>query len=330
MSGNNHADGHHRLREPAKADRGRGGWGRTGVEFDFSDGLGCTRSQRSINLVNKTSSSMTTTRSAYPTRAMTSFNPWRETKVRVVHENRPFVMQARQVRRLGAMAEIFGMPQRVGKYSMYDTGTRQILEQALANAGSAPYIDIPRETDVETVNNTGSGSSGASYGEFRKACNEEILITVLGQTLTTIQGDKGARSLGEVHKEVENRKTEPTCASCNGCSTSACYAPRATRLPREGRSLRVPGSAEQLSVNELSTLSVAHTAIVLVRQVQHTSAKDNEPVAGSNPGRRTMERQPGNHERGRGRGQENANRETKNQKRLRDFKRSPRRRSGAG
>lgn len=99
--------------------------------------------------------------------------------------------------------ELFAMPQRVGKYSSYDPQSRILLEEAFKNAGSAPWLVIPKESDVETVNNTGSGSSGASFNEFRQACNEEMLITILGNTLTTIAGDKGARSLGDVHKEVE-------------------------------------------------------------------------------------------------------------------------------
>lgn len=99
--------------------------------------------------------------------------------------------------------EIFGMPQRVGKYSSYDPQSRIILEQAMQRAGSAPWMVIPKETEVETVNNTGNGSSGSSFNEFRQACNEEMLISILGQTLTTIAGTKGARSLGDVHKEVE-------------------------------------------------------------------------------------------------------------------------------
>lgn len=99
--------------------------------------------------------------------------------------------------------ELFGMPQRIGKYSSYDPQSRILLEDALKNAGSAPWLVIPKESDVETVNNTGSGSSGSSFNEFRQACNEEMLITILGNTLTTVAGDKGARSLGDVHKEVE-------------------------------------------------------------------------------------------------------------------------------
>lgn len=102
--------------------------------------------------------------------------------------------------------EIFGMPQRVGKYSSYDPESRKLLEEALEKSGSAPWVVIPKESEVETTSNTGTSSSGNSYNDFRKACNEEMLITILGQTMTTVQGDKGARSLGEVHKAVEEGK----------------------------------------------------------------------------------------------------------------------------
>lgn len=100
--------------------------------------------------------------------------------------------------------ELFGMPQRIGKYNTYDPASRALLEEAFKNAGSAPYLIIPKESDIET--REGSSGSGTSYDEFRKACNEEMLITILGQTLTTVQGERGARSLGEVHMEVEQNK----------------------------------------------------------------------------------------------------------------------------
>lgn len=100
--------------------------------------------------------------------------------------------------------ELFGMPQRIGKYNTYDPASRALLEEAFKNAGSAPYLIIPKESDIET--REGSSGSGTSYDEFRQACNEEMLITILGQTLTTVQGERGARSLGEVHMEVEQNK----------------------------------------------------------------------------------------------------------------------------
>ena len=302
------------------------GWGRTGVEFDFSDGLEVHEiPKKHINLVNKT--------------ILINDND----EVGIPYEGDDFLLILGEKRRYGLFMktapfviwkrggfgdwaqwlEIFGMPQRVGKYSMYGTGTRQILEQALANAGSAPYIVIPRETDVETVNNTGSGSSGASYGEFRKACNEEILITVLGQTLTTIQGDKGARSLGEVHKEVEESKNRADMRFVQRVLNQHVL-PRLERrgFPVKGGRFVFPEAAEQLSVNELSTLSkiLPIPRSYLYDKYSIPVPKDNEPVAG--------EKQPGQEDDGTSTGESRKEDEDEGKKtptakpkpkRLRDF-----------
>jgi uncharacterized protein DUF935 len=152
--------------------------------------------------------------------------------------------------------EIFGMPQRVGKYSSYDPESRKLLEQALENAGSAPYVVIPKESEVETTNNTGNGNSGISYNDFRKACNEEVLITVLGQTLTTIQGEKGARSLGEVHKEVEEGKNKADMRMCQRVLNKIVLPLLEKRgFPVTGGSFVFPEAAQELSVEDMVQLS---------------------------------------------------------------------------
>lgn len=151
--------------------------------------------------------------------------------------------------------EVFGMPQRIGKYSSYDSESRRLLEEALSKAGSAPWVVIPKESDVETVNNTGSGSSGTSYNDFRKACNEEILITILGQTLTTIQGEKGARSLGEVHKKVEEGKNKSDMRYVQRVLNTYVKPMLLARgLPAQGKFI-FPEATVELSVNEISSLS---------------------------------------------------------------------------
>lgn len=54
--------------------------------------------------------------------------------------------------------ELFGMPQRIGKYNTYDPASRRLLEEAFEKAGSAPYIVIPKESEIETRDgNTGVG-----------------------------------------------------------------------------------------------------------------------------------------------------------------------------
>jgi SPP1 gp7 family putative phage head morphogenesis protein len=152
--------------------------------------------------------------------------------------------------------EIFGMPQRVGKYSSYDPESRKLLEQALEQAGSAPYVVIPKESEVETTNNTGSGSSGVSYNDFRKACNEEILITLLGQTLTTTQNDTGARSLGEVHKEVEESKNKADIRMVQRVlNTQVLPLLESRGFPVSGGKFVFPDAAVDLTVTDIVQLS---------------------------------------------------------------------------
>jgi hypothetical protein len=152
--------------------------------------------------------------------------------------------------------EIFGMPQRVGKYNIYDPQSRILLEDALKNAGAAPWCVIPEGSSIEEVKTAGSGSSSASYGEFRVACNEEVLITILGQTLTTISGDKGARSLGEVHKKVEEGKNKADMRYVEKV-LNTCLVPRLEKrgFPVKGGRFVFPAATQDLKVSEIVSLS---------------------------------------------------------------------------
>lgn len=150
--------------------------------------------------------------------------------------------------------ELFGMPQRVGKYNTYDPSSRRQLEEAFEKAGSAPWLVVPKEAEIETKE-TSSGN-GSSFDEFRKACNEELLITILGQTLTTVQGDKGARSLGEVHKEVEEGKNKADLRFVQRI-LNTCVVPmlEARGFPVAGGKFIAPRAAESLTVTEIMQLS---------------------------------------------------------------------------
>lgn len=99
--------------------------------------------------------------------------------------------------------EVFGMPFRVGKYSLHDDATRNELENSFRNQGGNSWMTAPEGTDVE-VHDSKSSGNGELYDKFRHACNEEILIGILGQTMTTLDGS--SRSQGEVHLEVQIEK----------------------------------------------------------------------------------------------------------------------------
>lgn len=150
--------------------------------------------------------------------------------------------------------ELFGMPQRIGKYNTYDPESRKLLEQAFKMAGSAPYIIVPKDTEIETKESI--GGNGSSYNEFRKACNEEVLITILGQTLTTTQGERGARSLGEVHKDVEEAKNKADIRFVQRVLNERVLPVLTSQDSTiEGGKFIFPKSAEPLSVADVVQLS---------------------------------------------------------------------------
>lgn len=151
--------------------------------------------------------------------------------------------------------ELFGMPQRVGKYNTYDPASKRLLETALEEAGSAPYVVVPKDTEIEIRDS--SQTSGTSFNEFRQACNEEILITILGQTLTTISGEKGARSLGDVHKVVEEDKNKADIRFVQRILNSRVlplFEARGVPGVAGGRFL-FPEDAKEISVPELVQLA---------------------------------------------------------------------------
>lgn len=98
--------------------------------------------------------------------------------------------------------EIFGSPIRQYTYDPQFPETRVQAEQAAKEAGNAAYIVLPKGVELELHNGNASGQI-TTYKDLREAMNEELSISIVGQTLTVAQGQKGARSLGEVHQEVQ-------------------------------------------------------------------------------------------------------------------------------
>ena len=181
--------------------------------------------------------------------------------------------------------ELFGMPRRVGKYNAYDPESRKLLEEAFDKAGSAPWMVVPKETEIETEES--SAGNGGSYDQFRKACNEEILITILGQTLTTIQGDKGARSLGVVHKEVEEGKNKSDLRFVQRVLNSRLLPLLESRgYPVAGGKFIFPKAVEQLSVSDVVSLSriMDIPQSYLHEKYSIPVPQDGEPVAGERSG----------------------------------------------
>jgi hypothetical protein len=262
-------------------------WGRSGCEFDFSGGFAVNEIpakhidlNQKVILLNETD----TTGISYEnddhiliTGKRRDYGLFIKTAPLVIWKRGGFGDYAQWL-------EIFGMPQRVGKYNSYDPEARKLLEDALEKAGSAPYVVIPIESQVETVQNTGTGSSGSSYNEFRQACNEETLITILGQTLTTVQGEKGARALGEVHKLVEEGKNKSDMRFVQRIlNTSVLPILDSRGFPVSGGKFIFPKAAEPLTVPDIVSLSGIMPIPVsyLNKKYSIPMPKDGEPVAGA-------------------------------------------------
>mgnify|MGYP000054633697 CR=1 FL=1 len=103
-----------------------------------------------------------------------------------------------------AFAEWSGRGLRVGKYATGRDPSKdarandedvEVLEAALDAMSSTVTTVIPDTTDLSVIAAPDSGV----HAELVKLCNGEMSKAILGGTLTSDPGDKGARSLGEVH-----------------------------------------------------------------------------------------------------------------------------------
>ncbi|MCF0235604.1 MAG: DUF935 family protein [Bacteroidaceae bacterium] len=178
--------------------------------------------------------------------------------------------------------ELFGMPQRIGKYSTYDPESRRLLEEAFDKAGSAPWLVIPKDSEVETLSARQGTGRTTAHNEFRQACNEEILITMLGQTMTTVQGEKGARSLGEVHKEVEEGKNLSDLRFVQRILNTYIRPMLAQRgFPTENGRFSFPDAAEALPLSDIVQLSdlIEIPAAYLHEKYAIPMPEEGEPIA---------------------------------------------------
>ena len=258
-------------------------YGRSGVEMTFNDGFNVEPiPAKHINLKNRTILRQDTDETGIPYEG--------DSQLLILGKDRDFGLLLKAapyaIYKRGGFGdwsqwiELFGMPQRIGKYNTYDPESRKLLEEAFEKAGSAPYVVIPKEADVETKD--GGTGSGASYNEFRQANNEEMLITILGQTMTTMQGEKGARSLGEVHKEVEEGKNKSDLRYVQRVLNQKVLPMLEARgYPVTGGKFVFPKAAEQLSVAEVVQLSdiMDIPQSYLHEKYSIPVPKDGEPVA---------------------------------------------------
>lgn len=109
----------------------------------------------------------------------------------------------RQVLKFWVMyAEKYGTPVTVLKHPLAATDReKQAYRRIIASIQQETGLVVPEGVEFELLDGQGAGGAG-TYRELTEFCNAEMSKAIVGQTLTTEQGERGARSLGEVHLTV--------------------------------------------------------------------------------------------------------------------------------
>jgi phage gp29-like protein len=107
------------------------------------------------------------------------------------------------------LAQMFGVPIR---WATYSTGTGQAetiraVEEMLENMGSAGWAAFPEGTKLEVIEALQNAKDNPAKA-FIDAADIIADIVILGQTLTTQQGERGSQALGTVHKQVRDEKIQ--------------------------------------------------------------------------------------------------------------------------
>ncbi len=107
------------------------------------------------------------------------------------------------------LGEIGWKPWRIGKYSKDPTTPAgkldiEILKRVVRRLGTTGSAVIPESTSlaVEWPKGTQASSTSSSHRELFDVMGAEMSKAVLGQTLTTEQGNRGSQSLGNVQDRV--------------------------------------------------------------------------------------------------------------------------------
>lgn len=104
--------------------------------------------------------------------------------------------------------ELFGQPVRVVKYDAYDTKTKMELKKVLDTSGSSLAIMIPKQADFEMKDGKQSNGDGKLQESFKKACDDEMSVIVLGNTETTTSSKSSGYAQSKEHGKQQIQVTK--------------------------------------------------------------------------------------------------------------------------
>ena len=99
--------------------------------------------------------------------------------------------------------EKYAIPYFIGKYEpgASDEQKQEILETLIKMVQDA-VAAIPNDSSVEIKEASGKSASAEIFKDFIEVMDKNIAKNILGQTLTTEQGETGSYALGKVHNQV--------------------------------------------------------------------------------------------------------------------------------
>jgi phage gp29-like protein len=113
--------------------------------------------------------------------------------------------------------EIFGQPVRKATYPANDPASKTALEDALNNSGSALALLIPDTAEFDILDGKTGNATGDLQMSFVNFLNQEISITVLGNTETTMAGKNGSNAKSKTQQEQQNQIAKSDMAFLQAC-----------------------------------------------------------------------------------------------------------------
>ncbi|MCW1913726.1 DUF935 domain-containing protein [Luteolibacter sp. GHJ8] len=136
-------------------------------------------------------------------------------------------------------AQLFGVPFRWAEYEAGDPTAKAEIMAMMRRIGTEGWAAFPKGTKMEFLNEAGGGSSLVQR-ELLKLADEQCDIFILGQTLTSSQGDKGSQALGTVHMQVRQEILKGVCDFAGEVLTHQ-FAPSIVALNYGDRRKDIPG-----------------------------------------------------------------------------------------
>ena len=103
--------------------------------------------------------------------------------------------------------EIFGQPVRVVKYDAYDKKTQEDLRKVLDESGSSLVMMIPKQADFEMLDGKTSNGTGELQERLINCCNQEMSVSILGNSETTTSSKSSGYAQAEIHADQQKEIT---------------------------------------------------------------------------------------------------------------------------